>query len=936
VFSECFARPLWLILLPLALLGLWYWRPTATGASRTRRWLIGGLRLCAVFSLTLVLAGFRIPGNRTAFQFIAVVDLSASVYDRAAQQAALKEIASVLAGSEHEFGVVVFGKSPALERPLTRVPVPPPARERFPAEGTPKPTNPDAALPPLPDLLHPRAVIDPNASDIGQGFSFGRGIFHTESTGPRALILLSDGLDTAGHARTSAASLEGSGVDLLALPAALSVNADVRIASVRLPEHARVGLGTPVQVTVEGRAPAVVRVQAGRIMGTHRHPLEPRDLTLSGSLDGPDQSFSGTVTLVDDPPDAPGLAIYEVRIEGRDGDLPGDYKRNNLLRAAVRVAGPSRWAVLTHAGSTLATWAADAKRPLGVECELFTPERAPSSPDAYREFSGVLVDGLSAQELPPGSAALSALEGAMRDGLPLIAVGGPTAFGAGEHPQGGTWERLLPVTLRPEDDRTRALLFLVDISASMSEDFGGKRKLDFAKGELGQVANLLRPTDRVGLIAFSGAAHLVAPLSNESGRMGFRSALNKLDIERQTDFLRVLDLARETLDKDDAEQQLAFLVSDGEPEPMQNDTDLGEAARKLCPLAQAANQPRRRLLHTFGIGTAATDEHANRERMKLMAREGGGTYFPEFAHLAKSLQKFIEEDRKDLFTRRENVGLRPVATHPVLGRPDQAWPVVPFRNRVEARPESTVLLQSVPGKDATTRGSRKPDPILVLGHFGAAKTAALALSLDAPDGQSFLAGTPGWPGGQLLLARLLAWTEERDAARAGWRVETDVTQDETIRVRVWAEDPASNAPRLDLKLTLRFSSLEAGSDAQFDRKEDLRPTAPGRYEAEIPAPPEGVYRLEVFEQGAPVMERFVTVPFPRELQRFGTDRAELAEYVRLAGGRSRVLNVPSTDLAEWIRDTGSVRVYYEPREVLLALAALFFLASIASRALKSR
>ena len=114
------------------------------------------------------------------------------------------------------------------------------------------------------------------------------------------------------------------------------------------------------------------------------------------------------------------------------------------------------------------------------------------------------------------------------------------------------------------------------------------------------------------------------------------------------------------------------------------------------------------------------------------------------------------------------------------------------------------------------------------------------------------------------------------------------------------------------------------------------PVAPGRYEATLPPPAagQGVYRLEVLRDESPAIEHFVTVPFPPEYRRFGTDRTALDDLVKLAGGGSRIINHPQRDIAEWLRAREKGRAYRSARPVLLLLAMVFLLLEVAARGMR--
>jgi hypothetical protein len=219
----------------------------------------------------------------------------------------------------------------------------------------------------------------------------------------------------------------------------------------------------------------------------------------------------------------------------------------------------------------------------------------------------------------------------------------------------------------------------------------------------------------------------------------------------------------------------------------------------------------------------------------------------------------------------------------------------------------------------------------------------LALALEGEAGEAFLTPGEGWKGGHALLAALLSWAEGRDAGSEGWRIEAGAATRGRVAVTLYAEDPKTAEPRNGLKLTARLMPLGGVADARqvsnpghAPVSAPLLPEAPGRYACELAAAKEGVYRLEIEEAAGAGAERFITVPYPAEFRRFGTDRNALSEWADRAGGTSRMINLPAHDLADWISKQSQRRSYVSMRPALILLAAIFLLCEIAARGMRAR
>lgn len=417
--SDVFLAPWWLwAALPLSgLLWAWKQRLAAGLAGRRGRWRLV-LRGGAYAALVLALAGLQLPGRGQSVQVVAAVDLSDSIYDRPSQEDAVRRLEARLAERPGvACGTVVFGRRAGIERPVEALPPPAPKRERRDAAPAPEPAS---GFHPLANLVHPTTVVDSSATDLGAGLDAARGLL-TQSGAARAIVLVGDGHDTAGGGLASAAALSGSGVDLLVLPSELPAGSDVHVAGLRLPQAARVGRGVPIEVSVAGQREGEVRVQLRRRMGGEARYLGAQTVKLVSPGAGGE---ARAVARFVDRPDAPGVAVYDVALQGPDGgQLLNNYVENDRLEGALRIAGPAKWGVLARAGGTLEAWAeASAKdNPLKTDLTLFRAGVLPRSEADYAGLAGVLVDGFDAQELPDDGEALKALAQAVRNGLGLIA-----------------------------------------------------------------------------------------------------------------------------------------------------------------------------------------------------------------------------------------------------------------------------------------------------------------------------------------------------------------------------------------------------------------------------------------------------------------------------------------------------------------------------------
>ena len=871
------------------------------------------LRFAIALCLILAASGLQWPAYAPRTQLVVLADVSESIFDPETQNAQLQELLSPLDRARTEAAICVFGAQPGVERAMAPLPALSATRTRR-----------SESL--LPNLARSTVFVDPGGTDIAASLNLGRTLFTADKeNAARAILMLSDYRSTRGDARAAAALLRGDGIALLAAPAVLGVSADVHIAALRLPDKGSIGRALPIEVTVSALKPCSVRVGVLRERsGESAVPVDFKLITFTAEPGSAEQRR--TVRFLD-VPQSPGTAIYTARISGADGELPGDLNINNELSGAVRVEGPSRWAVLAVPGSTLARMVQSSALG-GVNATLFSAEKLPTSRTAYDPFAGLLVDGLSAAQLPDGPA-LRAIADAVKNGKAVVALGGAKAFGAGGHRE-GTWEQLLPAHMTPEDDRTRSVLFLIDVSKSMEQREGsGVRKIDFAGEQLALALQSLKPSDSVGLITFSGTALLAAPLSSDASHVRFLDALKKIQIEQSTDLLPALKLAQETLKKDDAEEQIVVLLSDGVQTVSVPREQIIEAAAGLCAKAPGVDK-RRTTLYAFGIESGSGGDPTGEKLLRDLATAGGGWYSAEFLKLGERLKQAFEEQNKDFYSRTEHFNMQRRAEHSILAQADESakagWPQLPFRNRVKAKSEAETLLSAAGTKDESV--SKKEDPILIVSGTrwaGMGRSALLGVSLEGDAGTAFLENAQS----RRLLSATLEWAEGRGAS-TGWIVNAEARSDDTLGISVQARD-AKALPINNLKLSASLTALLASPAPSSSSLMELTlaPQSPGVYAATLPAPPRGVYRLAIQNGIQAIHEQFLSVPYGAEYRRFGVDRAEMQELAARAGGNSQVIENPQ-QLAAWAQ-ASAARAPYSLRPALIIAAIALLLAEIALR-----
>lgn len=622
--------------------------------------------------------------------------------------------------------------------------------------------------------------------------------------------------------------------------------------------------GVPVHVYPVGRADFV---RASEFVGPREAPLgaltfaatidaaRPASVTVRFSRNGTelqvlalDLSLGRTRLSVADRPPSSGFHTYRVEVGAVGDPVP----ENNALEWGVAVGEAAGILVVgSIEGAT-----GDLLRAAG------TPfRRQPSFAPEDLAWAGlVILDDLPLGVL--GSQARAALRSYVVGGGGLLVVQGRQAV-AGYL---GPVEGLLPVTYAvPEkiEEATAAVVFVLDRSASMAAMADDVVKLDLLKEATAAAAEALAWEDIVGAVAFDRYAHwLVRPGPVGEVRQDLFSALRGLTASGGTNVFPALAEAVKALLPLPARVRYAIVISDGKSV---------EDEEGLARLRQDVAR------EGIGITTIGIGADADLEVLDELSRLGGGrTYLlASMADLRPVLVQETERVTRPRFVERE--------TRVLSGPGASAFPL-----SAELPPlQGYTLTFPKPTADVAFL-SPGGDPILARWRLGLGQVAVLNTDLSGNWSRDWLASPVlGELWGTLVG---LLWGE-RQLVRVGWEVAGS-----TLRLGVEATQAGRWANGLELSGELVGA---AGTwPVAFDQ------TAPGRYEASLPAPRQGAYVLAVAEPSRRYGGTFpVVLPYPAELAAFGPDLDALRLTARVAGGEvvsDEVLPPPPGEGRDWV------------------------------------
>ncbi|HEX8227783.1 MAG TPA: VWA domain-containing protein [Chloroflexia bacterium] len=799
------------------------------------------LRALILTFLALAIAGTQFIASGGPLNVVFLVDRSASVSE-ATRQASFDYVRQAIEtmGEDDRAAVVLFGENAILDRALN-------ADTSWEATGQ-----------------EPSAL----ATDIADAIQVGTALF--PEGGAKRLVLLSDGLQTVGEARSIAAGEALSGIQLSVVPLGGTAENEVAVDRVVSPNSVPSGQQIPVRVLVKSnsaRAAAVTLFDGETPVATQDMQLKAGDNVVSFTTEAREQGFH----------------VLKARVDSVDDR----FSENNEALSFTIVKRPPT--VLIVSGSD------DDSLPLqnaleasGIDVELVAPVALPREPKNIGNYDAIVLANVSAESLEVEGQAV--LQSYVRDmGRGLIMIGGDLSYGAGGYTRSPI-EEVLPVRMdvRTSEERASlAMTFVIDKSGSMgrchcggNQQFSpsmrtefGESKIELVKRAIGKATALLNSSDQVGVVAFDEQPTWLARLQPlaELGEQRLEQLLQPVEAQGNTDMFAALSQSVDSLKASNAQLKHIVVLGDG----WSKHADYGPLLAEMS----ASNIT----LSTVGVGDGADD------LLLDLATRGGGRFYEandvrdvpdvllkETIRLAGSY--YVEEAFTPAVARASPImsGIDTGAMPPLLGY-----------NATTVKPEADLILRSPRG-----------DPLLAQWQYGLGR--AVAWTSDAK-GQ-WAADWVTWPQFGRFVGQMVSWTLPRQDSivlEASFAARPDSRgRGQEIAVRVDTVT-ATGAPRNFLP-----TSLVITDTAGITTTVEVAPRSPGVYDGVAHGLSPGAYAATVEQVDAEtgeLVERLETgfvVPYPSEYRLSEESavgaQALMADLAQLGGGKVLEISQPAS------------------------------------------
>jgi uncharacterized membrane protein/Mg-chelatase subunit ChlD len=705
----------------------------------------------------------------------------------------------------------------------------------------------------------------------------------------RRIVIVTDGNENLGQARTLIARLAASGIGIDVVPVILDATSEVLLEKIDLPSNIRKGQPFEARVVISNYTDDTT---AGPVRGTLRVKQKvggEEMLLLEESITlHPGKNVFPLRHEIDQP----AAYIYDAEfVPASDSD--DGLRQNNTATAYTYVRGKGRVLLIedrTRIGDF--DLMIEALRDNNIEVVTQASDQLFGSLAELQAYDAVIlagvprVSGESTDQI--SSFSDQQIEMLVRNtqqlGAGLLMIGGPESFGAGGW-MGTKIEKAMPVDFKIKNTKIQAVgaLALIMHASEMAE--GNHWQKVIARAAIEQ----LGPADYGGVLHWTmrGDAWLWGGrnglLEVGPNRKAMLAAIGRMTPGDMPEFDPAMRMAVAALARTPASVKHSVIISDGDP---------GDPTPGVIQSFKDNN---------ITISTVAVASHgrSSSQRLRQIAQATGGKYYSvaNGRALPRIFQREARRVSRPLVYEPEGGAVPEVIfPHAMLDGIDRVLPSLNGFVLTQAKdsPLAQVLIQS-PKPDSPENAT-----ILAVWTYGLGRTAVL--TTDA--GARWTADWTEWSGYDKFYSQLVRWLMRPTGDTGKFTIATQV-RDGQVHVVVNAlskDDSFLNF--LDMNATALDPSLKPVALR-------MRQKAPGRYEGTFPADEAGSYFVNVVPgPGAAPLTTGVTVPYSEEFRVRETNQAliEMLASTEPRGGEVGIVT-PPLDLqpSEELIDTDAFR-----------------------------
>jgi uncharacterized membrane protein len=764
-------------------------------------------RMAVLALLGAALLNPKIFTATKALDVVLGVDFSRSVGQEGSEKA--HEVLSIAARAkapETRTGLLFFGRAPEWEFL--------PRQDITPEDFTPRLNREDTDI---------QAALQAAVAQMGEGRE-------------QKILLISDGNENRGEISRVIPLLRTQGAQVWTLPVTLAHGRnEIYLSDLVVPRQVDSAETFEIKGAVESLRQATARV---KLLRDGLLQVE-QEIRLNRGTNA--VSFRDRIRET-------GSHTYELVVESSDDTLA----ENNLLQAVLDVKGPPR-VLLLSAEQESQRFLSRVLQIQGYSVVEGTPDAHPLSLSELASFDLLVLDNVPAFQL--AHAKMESVEKYVRDlGGGLLVIGGSRSYGAGGYFR-TPLERVLPVDMRPParlDLPHIALLFVLDKSGSMGAGPEGGTKLDLAKAAAIAAADVMNPTDQVGILSFDAAWDWVLPFRPVAKGEWISETLASLQSDGGTDLYKAMIEAHRGIASKPAAIKHVIVLSDG-----------------LTDKADFHGLVQRMARDGITVSTVSVGSDADVQLMADIAKDGKGR-----GYVALDPQTIPQIFTTETLLIARDLLVEKVITPSIVSSVG-AMKGIPQGNLPTLR--GYVLTYPKPRAELLMKADK--DPLLVSWRYGLGRVIAFTSDLSGRWGREWVSwqGFPQWAS-QLARDTMRKMLESR--VHTEFKAEDDY-------VKVIADIKSTDGDFLN-RLRLKGNIMAPNRETQ---EKAFQQIAPGRYEVRFNPSQRGVHLLSFYAERqageAPLLIATApyVVPYPKEYRELKPNLSLLSRLAEETGGQ---------------------------------------------------
>ena len=801
------------------------------------RWLAVILRFGSVCCLILALANLHGLVFTEAKSFVLIIDHSDSIPLSARQFAhqKAKDIIHKLNDQDNS-QIIFFGQEPILSSNLSTV--------------------------------HNSSI---NATETDISAAIKTAITAFSPNMDKRLVIFTDGQQTKGNLAAALNNLAGNEIQTFIVNLPIHYPSEVIVHELQVPESVQLSEEFRIRIILESQSNTTAPIEIWQTHQSKRVPIikEKKINIIEGKQ------------VIEFPHRIDLTGNYRFQVRLQIDDL---FQENNQVFATTSVISEHPkilYVVESLSENKIGNLWPTLDEMTSIEAKQIEAYQFPKDLTDLQFYQTIILDNLPIEVL--SSSQIKILEHYVEQtGGGLIVIGGNQSYGLGGY-HNTTLENILPVKIQPKKGKqSLALVMLIDISGSMANQVGRRKKIDLAlEGVRLAITGLDKP-DMVSVIGFAERVLHDMPLSKDKSLI--LGQLNQFEPSGGTKMLPALEIAIQRLENTKSGHKHLLILSDGKSEG-----DFTSILRKISTSKISVS--------TIAVGNIAEGV------LQKLAATGRGSY--EHVKNASQLPKVLVDQ-----VRRSRKYLVNETVEPIISSSN------PILNQITRLPELDGYLATTEKKNAqilitsgTTNSHGLDQPILAVWHYGLGQVAALTTDAGQQWSTKWKTSSHKYFSWHRFWLQLIMATRKNESSKK-FEMQTQL-----IRGLNGIEGQVLLAGQVGIGM----SATSVSPNGRLSPI-DLQLTARDQAQGQFPLTEVGIYTVSV-QIGNQQKMASLAVSYPLEYRHLGQNSQVLTQISHHTNG---VLN-PSIDQITAPSRTKSTQRHFFTQPLLLASLTLFVL-----------